>query len=314
MRDLEMKALNDPFLADALEGAESIGANEFSSDVEGLNRKINSNKPSKYIWPLRIAASIALILTVTVIGIQISSNTKTDQLALQQNEMAEEDPASLFSDTIQTAASSGAQDLKQEEESAARNKTFKKPEISQPKTEAKPVIQEPKVMAAEDQLLQSQKLVEADETKDLATDDEKEELVSKSIAEQSLSMEKARSQEQKISPSPTAIAGAGAARKKTAKQDMTAINDVGSDSLYQQYLKANVVYPKVALDNKVEGEVMVSFLVNTEGTLSEFVIEKGIGFGCDEELIRLIKAGPSWPPSAVTKRESVTFVFDLPNK
>ena len=125
MRDLEMKALHDPFLAEALEGAESIRADEFISDVASLDKKINSSKTGKYIWPLRIAASIVLILTITFVVIQISPDTKTDQLALKEDEMAEVNPAPVFSDTIEATESSKDKDLEQVEEPATKNKIQK---------------------------------------------------------------------------------------------------------------------------------------------------------------------------------------------
>ena len=310
MRDLEMRALHDPFLADALEGAESIHPNEFARDVESLNKKISGSSSGRY-WPLRIAASIAIILTITFIVIQFSPSTKNDQLALKQNEMAEDNPAPLFSDTIEAVESSKDEDLEQKEE--PKNKTVKKPEVSQPETESTTIAQEPKTQT-ETQIAQSSKPTEADEARDLAIAEEREELASKSMAEQSLLTEKARSQEQNITASPESISGAGVARKKTAKQDMAAKENIESVSFYQQYLKTNVIYPQAALDSKVEGEVTVSFLVSPDGTLSEFVVEKGIGFGCNEELIRLIKAGPGWETSSAPKRKSVTFTFALPNK
>lgn len=311
MRDLEMKALHDPFLAEALEGAESIRADEFISDVASLDKKINSSKTGKYIWPLRIAASIVLILTITFVVIQISPDTKTDQLALKEDEMAEVNPAPVFSDTIEATESSKDKDLEQVEEPATKNKILKKPEVSQPQTEATQPIQEPQLIA-ENQPAQSQQPQETEEAQELAITKESEDLAVKSIADQSLATERARSQELKASPSPTSISGAGAVRKKSARKDMAAEEDLESVSTYQQYLKSNVVYPKAALDNKVEGEVTVSFLVNPDGTMSEFVVVKGIGFGCDEELIRLIKAGPPWQPSSA--RQRVTFDFVLPSK
>ena len=308
MRDLEMRALHDPFLSDALEGAESIHPNEFARDVESLNKKISGSSSGR-IWPLRIAASIAIILIITFIVIQFSSTTKNDHLALNQNEMAEDNPAPLFSDTIEAVESSKDEDLEQKEE--PKNKTVKKPEVSQPETASTPIAQEPRTQT-ETQIAQSSKPTEADEARDLAIADEREELASKSMAEQSLLTEKARSQEQNINDTPASISGAGVAKKKTAKQDMAAKENIESVSSYQQYLKTNVIYPQAALDSKVEGEVTVSFLVSPDGTLSEFVVEKGIGFGCDEELIRLIKAGPPWQPASAS--QSVTFDFVLPNK
>jgi TonB family protein len=92
--------------------------------------------------------------------------------------------------------------------------------------------------------------------------------------------------------------------------------EVGKES-FQDYLKLNVNYPKDAIDNKVEGRVTVQFLVTREGQLNDFTIIRGIGFGCDEELIRLIEAGPKWIPTsrngiALDEKVKVRFKFELP--
>jgi TonB family protein len=58
---LEKKALNDPFLADALEGAESISSEDFSADVLELSKQIERNRLG-WFTPLRIAASVLMLI------------------------------------------------------------------------------------------------------------------------------------------------------------------------------------------------------------------------------------------------------------
>lgn len=310
--ELEMKALNDPFLADALEGAESIASNTFVEDVETINKKILVDKKVNYIWPLRIAASIVFVASVTFLIVKISSKTSTEQLALKKDEIAGESPAVIISDSLEKEESL-ISNLEKEEKITPKPNSLKKSEISQPREVEKQVIEAPKTEVAEkESSFRTQLEVAEEESKDLPLIKPQESVSAENLKKQNTDVAKARSQELKASPSPSALSGAGATRKKTAKQDMAAEEDLESVSSYQQYLKSNVVYPKAALDSKVDGEVTVSFLVNPDGTLSEFVIEKGIGSGCDEELIRLIKAGPPWQPSSA--RQSVTFDFVLPNK
>ncbi|MEZ4827716.1 MAG: TonB family protein [Bacteroidia bacterium] len=55
-------------------------------------------------------------------------------------------------------------------------------------------------------------------------------------------------------------------------------------------------YPLDAKNNSVEGVVYVRFIVNPDGSLSNAKVVKGIGFGCDEEAIRLISLMPKWIP------------------
>ena len=71
---------------------------------------------------------------------------------------------------------------------------------------------------------------------------------------------------------------------------------------YKQYLEKNLRYPQTAIATKTEGRVTVEFTIEPDGTLTNFTIIRGIGSGCDEELIRLIHEGPKWIP---TKRDNV---------
>ena len=62
----------------------------------------------------------------------------------------------------------------------------------------------------------------------------------------------------------------------------------GGKTAFQEYIRTNLKYPKEALDNKIEGEVHVTYHVDGLGHVLDCVVTKGIGFGCDEEAIRLI--------------------------
>jgi TonB family protein len=57
----------------------------------------------------------------------------------------------------------------------------------------------------------------------------------------------------------------------------------------QSYISENLVYPEEALKNNVEGIVYLSAEVNDNGQVAGIRIEKGIGYGCDEEAIRLLR-------------------------
>jgi protein TonB len=46
----------------------------------------------------------------------------------------------------------------------------------------------------------------------------------------------------------------------------------------------------------IEGKVFVEFIVDKDGSITEVTVMKGIGSGCDEEAIRVIKAAPKWNP------------------
>jgi TonB family protein len=91
----------------------------------------------------------------------------------------------------------------------------------------------------------------------------------------------------------------------------------GGRTAFKKYLEAQLQYPNQALANQVEGKVTVQFTVQPNGQLSDFKILKGLGYGCDEEVIRLIKEGPSWAPSRkdnqpVREDVKIRLKFDLP--
>lgn len=63
----------------------------------------------------------------------------------------------------------------------------------------------------------------------------------------------------------------------------------GGKTAFKEYVKKNLVYPESALEKGVEGVVHLSARIDGNGQVSEVVVEKGIGSGCDEEAVRLIK-------------------------
>lgn len=143
---LEKKALNDPFVADALEGAEEINAVDFSRDVAELNKKVAGKKTvSVWMWTARIAAGLAFILVATFIVWNISQTEPAQELALKNDKKEEAPVASEDSVTSSTGKLSSSPT-----ESPAAGPTPKDqaPQIKQPaapaKTEPKPQVAETK--------------------------------------------------------------------------------------------------------------------------------------------------------------------------
>jgi TonB family protein len=94
---------------------------------------------------------------------------------------------------------------------------------------------------------------------------------------------------------------------------------VGGHRYFKKYLEEKLRYPEQAFEQNIEGRVTVQFTVEPDGILSDFRIVKGLGYGCDEELIRLIKEGPAWSPSKsnnrpVKEKVKVRLKFEKPGK
>ena len=70
----------------------------------------------------------------------------------------------------------------------------------------------------------------------------------------------------------------------------------GGDVARIRFLKNNLQYPTMARETGIQGRVYITFIVEKDGSLTNIVISKSIGGGCDEEAIRIVKAMPKWIP------------------
>jgi len=80
-----------------------------------------------------------------------------------------------------------------------------------------------------------------------------------------------------------------------------------------KYLRNNISYPPLAVDNGVEGTVIVTFVVNKGGNIVDAVVARGIGAGCDEEALRVIRAMPSWK-AGMQRGKPVKVKYSVPVK
>ncbi len=70
----------------------------------------------------------------------------------------------------------------------------------------------------------------------------------------------------------------------------------GGIEAWNEYLMQNLSYPDAAKEKGIEGTVMLTFVVDEFGNLTDPQILRGIGAGCDEEALRLIKDADPWQP------------------
>lgn len=424
---LERKALNDPFLADALEGAEQIKDDQFLVDVDVLKEKIAGKNLSTgqtgisgWMWPMRIAAGLAIIAVSSYIVWSVLDQEPPQDLALQKNETSPQ-PSTASDSTMPitetpspVTESSSAGPGQGEKDMVSRSTVPSKTEAkSQPttveperKTEAeaevvadeeletkpveslaqsKPTEKEEEIAVAKtDDVQRAKKLSLADDKKKEAAPaaaDRREAGVSSSYISNNVIRGQVTSAEdgsplpgvnviikgtttgtatneqgnyQVESPveNPTLVYNFIGLQSKEIKtenrkevdvqlaQDVAQLSEVvvtaygtstgeslpptvdlahpeiGSQA-FRQYLEKNIRYPEPARINKVEGRVTVEFTIEPNGALTNFTVIRGIGSGCDEELIRLIKEGPKWIPTKkdnvpVPDKAKVRLKFELP--
>lgn len=90
----------------------------------------------------------------------------------------------------------------------------------------------------------------------------------------------------------------------------------GGEKEMYKYIIKNLRYPEIARENNVQGKVYVSFIVSKDGSLREVKVLRGIGYGCDEEAMRVILRMPRWKPGTqrgkpVAVRYTLPFNFKL---
>ena len=78
-----------------------------------------------------------------------------------------------------------------------------------------------------------------------------------------------------------------------------------------KFLAANINYPKAAKDAGIEGMVVIQYVIEKDGSISNAKIVKGLGSGCDEEALRVVNAMPNWTPGK-QRGQVVPVQFNLP--
>ncbi len=431
---LEKKALKDPFLADALEGVDSVSPDEFAADVESLSKKITKANDPAWFTPLRIAAGIVLIVGVGSLLVLInepeptvlaSKESAADSITIKSKDslnstllaLEKQTKEALDEATSQQSAKAdqriaATQKNESKAKSAADDKSAAEADLAKSdKKELQPAATEPVISAGRE-------AEEADKDKiaevEIQAEDLKEEAPSaKKAIVQIPSEQQRRDKDARASglrSDERAAASSGFVQQNITGQvtstedgsplpgvnvvikgtnqgavtdvngnysvpsqgptttlefsfigmktvdtkvtnnlkndvvmapDATQLSEVvvtglglqnttqdnmpepivklavpkGGLRAYNKYLEKNVRYTAAAIENKVKGKVTIGFTVTTAGALIDFSVIKGLGHGCDEEVIRLVKEGPTWSPStrddvAVESEVKVRVKFD----
>ncbi len=140
-------------------------------------------------------------------------------------------------------------------------------------------------------------------------------------------VEKPDRQEEKPETSDTASYGTGGdeiGRQPNTDTAVATTIDVyprypGGEEARLYYLRRHVSYPKAAVDNKIQGVVIVIFVVEANGAITNVKILQGIGGGCDKEAERVTREMPDWSPGKRSGRPvrvmvKMPIVFGFPDK
>jgi|AntAceMinimDraft_11_1070367.scaffolds.fasta_scaffold71901_2 protein TonB len=84
----------------------------------------------------------------------------------------------------------------------------------------------------------------------------------------------------------------------------------GVEKMYE-YIGQNLVYPKTAQRDNIQGKIFVKFVVTKDGDIGQIETLKGIGYGCEEEVARILANMPTWKPGE-QDGEKVNVYFTMP--
>lgn len=87
----------------------------------------------------------------------------------------------------------------------------------------------------------------------------------------------------------------------------------GGEQIMRKFLRDNIRYPMMARESGINGTVYVTFVVSVTGQISDVKLLRGIGGGCDEEAVRVVKTMPAWIAGRQTGKP-VPVQFNLPIK
>lgn len=93
----------------------------------------------------------------------------------------------------------------------------------------------------------------------------------------------------------------------------TAPSFPGGDVARMKFLQDNIKYPAMARESGIQGTVYVTFVVERNGSVTDVKLLRGIGGGCDEEALRVVKNMPKWEPGK-QRGKPVRVQFNMPIK
>mgnify|MGYP003675969537 CR=1 FL=1 len=145
----------------------------------------------------------------------------------------------------------------------------------------------------------------------------KEFIVEKGKTEYQISLDVAKNTLEKV-----VVVGYGIPSDKEGAKSITAVKKIftvvemkpefpGGVSEMYKFLARNIHYPTIAAKDNIQGTVIINFIVNEEGYIQQPKVEKGLGYGLEEEATRVVLKMPQWKP-AMQNGKPVAVEYTLP--
>ncbi|MCW3128124.1 MAG: Outer rane transport energization protein TonB [Bacteroidetes bacterium] len=85
----------------------------------------------------------------------------------------------------------------------------------------------------------------------------------------------------------------------------------GGEEAMMRFIQTNIMYPNMERENDIQGRVVVGFVVNEDGSLSDISIKKSVSKGLDAEALRVVRLMPNFKPGK-QQGKAVKVTFMLP--
>lgn len=85
----------------------------------------------------------------------------------------------------------------------------------------------------------------------------------------------------------------------------------GDLNKFREFVNKNLKYPEIAAENGIQGRVILSFVVESNGTLSNVKVLRGVDPAIDKEAIRVVESSPKWSPGQ-QRGKPVRVSFNMP--
>ena len=307
MYRLEQHIIDCKFCAEALEGMEQLpGKVNFDKVINSINDDVAPpNNINSRSW-MMVAASVSLLLFASITFWLLRQETIPEQLALNTEQSTTQDT----SEETQFSADEEKSDVIEEDGTFSESEA----DATEPVTAAEPIArsevavadltvdaprEEPnlelEIAAVEDQEINEMELpvaveenVQANVEITAVTREQTEDI---SRSKKSLAAPSATTPERELD-STTGRAAQG----EPVYTNFIAPTPVGGNPALRRHIRKNIVYPPQAREKNIKGEVILQVTINSDGTIKAVVVSSSLGYGCDEEAIRLIESGPAWNP------------------
>jgi len=85
----------------------------------------------------------------------------------------------------------------------------------------------------------------------------------------------------------------------------------GGEDAMMKFIQKSIQYPDSARENDVQGRVVIGFIVNEDGSLSDITVRKSVSWDIDREALRVVKRMPKFKPG-MQDGKPVRVQFTLP--